>query len=132
MDRKLQIILNLQRSLSCLLLIPFQLTTEKHTYYLTADSPNILEEWIKVLQNVLRVQAANPLSLQPEGKPTVKGLLTKVGGLCVPERVPLIRNGGCQRIYVEYLCYLGVEKGINRMPKTKTIKRKNDKLDCYT
>ncbi|KAK2506595.1 hypothetical protein MC885_019497, partial [Smutsia gigantea] len=55
-----------------------QLTTEKHTYYLTADSPNILEEWIKVLQNVLRVQAANPLSLQPEGKPAVKGLLTKV------------------------------------------------------
>ncbi|PNI47952.1 PLEKHH2 isoform 5 [Pan troglodytes] len=55
-----------------------QLTTEKHTYYLTADSPNILEEWIKVLQNVLRVQAANPLSLQPEGKPTMKGLLTKV------------------------------------------------------
>ncbi|XP_055098801.1 pleckstrin homology domain-containing family H member 2 [Symphalangus syndactylus] len=55
-----------------------QLITEKHTYYLTADSPNILEEWIKVLQNVLRVQAANPLSLQPEGKPTVKGLLTKV------------------------------------------------------
>ncbi|XP_041487284.1 pleckstrin homology domain-containing family H member 2 [Microtus oregoni] len=55
-----------------------QLTTEKHTYYLTADSPNILEEWIKVLQNVLRVQAANPLCLQPEGKPTTKGLLTKV------------------------------------------------------
>ncbi|XP_036080155.1 pleckstrin homology domain-containing family H member 2 isoform X3 [Rousettus aegyptiacus] len=55
-----------------------QLTTEKHTYYLTADSPNILEEWIKVLQNVLRVQAANPLFLQPEGKPAVKGLLTKV------------------------------------------------------
>ncbi|XP_063117911.1 pleckstrin homology domain-containing family H member 2 isoform X10 [Rattus norvegicus] len=55
-----------------------QLTTEKHTYYLTADSPNILEEWIKVFQNVLRVQAANPLCLQPEGKPTVKGLLTKV------------------------------------------------------
>ncbi|XP_023566998.1 pleckstrin homology domain-containing family H member 2 isoform X3 [Octodon degus] len=55
-----------------------QLTTEKHTYYLTADSPNILEEWIKVLQNVLRVQAANPFFLQSEGKPTVKGLLTKV------------------------------------------------------
>ncbi|KAM9067939.1 pleckstrin homology domain-containing family H member 2 isoform X1 [Sarcophilus harrisii] len=55
-----------------------QLTTEKRTYYLTADSPNILEEWIKVLQNVLRVQAANPLFLQPDGKPTVKGLLTKV------------------------------------------------------
>ncbi|OWK10499.1 hypothetical protein Celaphus_00005656, partial [Cervus elaphus hippelaphus] len=44
----------------------------------SSNSPNILEEWIKVLQNVLRVQAANPLFLQPEGKPTVKGLLTKV------------------------------------------------------
>ncbi|XP_076798506.1 pleckstrin homology domain-containing family H member 2 isoform X3 [Arvicanthis niloticus] len=55
-----------------------QLTTEKHTYFLTADSPNILEEWIRVLQNVLQVQAANPVCLQPEGKPTVKGLLTKV------------------------------------------------------
>lgn len=120
MDKEMQISLNLQRSLSCLFLIPFQLTTEKHTYYLTADSPNILEEWIKVLQNVLRVQAANPLSLQPEGKPTVKGLLTKVGGLCVPGRVPLIGNSGYQRKYIEYLCYLGVEKGIlNRMPKIK-------------
>ncbi|XP_021508510.1 pleckstrin homology domain-containing family H member 2 [Meriones unguiculatus] len=55
-----------------------QLTTEKHTHFLTADSPNILEEWIKVLQNVLRVQAANPLCLQPEGKPAAKGLLNKV------------------------------------------------------
>lgn len=63
-----------------------QLTTEKHTYYLTADSPNILEEWIKVLQNVLRVQAANPLSLQPEGKPAVKGLLTKVGRFFAEQR----------------------------------------------
>uniref|UniRef100_A0A8D0DZT4 Pleckstrin homology domain-containing family H member 2 n=1 Tax=Salvator merianae TaxID=96440 RepID=A0A8D0DZT4_SALMN len=55
-----------------------QLTTEKRTYYLTADSPNILEEWIKVLQNVLKVQAANPLFIQPDVKPAMKGLLTKV------------------------------------------------------
>uniref|UniRef100_A0A8C2YA54 Pleckstrin homology domain-containing family H member 2 n=1 Tax=Coturnix japonica TaxID=93934 RepID=A0A8C2YA54_COTJA len=55
-----------------------QLTTEKRTYYLTADSPNILEEWIKVLQNVLKIQAASPLFIQPEIKPTMKGLLTKV------------------------------------------------------
>ncbi|XP_065487866.1 pleckstrin homology domain-containing family H member 2-like isoform X1 [Caloenas nicobarica] len=55
-----------------------QLTTEKRTYYLTADSPNILEEWIKVLQNVLKIQAASPLFVQPEIKPTMKGLLTKV------------------------------------------------------
>ncbi|OXB77954.1 UNVERIFIED_CONTAM: hypothetical protein H355_003177 [Colinus virginianus] len=55
-----------------------QLTTEKRIYYLTADSPNILEEWIKVLQNVLKIQAASPLFIQPEIKPTMKGLLTKV------------------------------------------------------
>uniref|UniRef100_A0A8D2L732 Pleckstrin homology, MyTH4 and FERM domain containing H2 n=1 Tax=Varanus komodoensis TaxID=61221 RepID=A0A8D2L732_VARKO len=55
-----------------------QLTTEKRTYYLTADSPNILEEWIKVLQNVLKVQAASSLFIQPDVKPAMKGLLTKV------------------------------------------------------
>lgn len=45
---------------------------------MTADSPNILEEWIKVLQNVLKVQAASPLFIQPDVKPAMKGLLTKV------------------------------------------------------
>ncbi|XP_078413290.1 pleckstrin homology domain-containing family H member 2 isoform X1 [Cetorhinus maximus] len=55
-----------------------QLITEKKTYYLTADSPNILEEWIRVLQNVLRIQAASPLFTQPDVKPSIKGLLTKV------------------------------------------------------
>uniref|UniRef100_UPI00398F201D pleckstrin homology domain-containing family H member 2 isoform X2 n=1 Tax=Pristiophorus japonicus TaxID=55135 RepID=UPI00398F201D len=54
------------------------LITEKKTYYLTADSPNILEEWIRVLQNVLRIQAASPLFTQPDVKPSIKGLLTKV------------------------------------------------------
>lgn len=62
-----------------------QLTTEKRMYYLTADSPNILEEWIKVLQNVLKIQAASPLFIQPEIKPTMKGLLTKVGTLFFPQ-----------------------------------------------
>ncbi|MEE6474113.1 hypothetical protein FKM82_010276 [Ascaphus truei] len=55
-----------------------QLITEKRTYYLTADSPNILDEWVRVLQNVLRVQTASALFMQPDVKPTVKGLLTKV------------------------------------------------------
>ncbi|XP_067421523.1 pleckstrin homology domain-containing family H member 2 [Emydura macquarii macquarii] len=55
-----------------------QLITEKRTYYLTADSPNILEEWIKVLQNVLKVQAASTLFIQPDVKPAMKGLVTKV------------------------------------------------------
>ncbi|XP_067895724.1 pleckstrin homology domain-containing family H member 1 isoform X2 [Heterodontus francisci] len=56
----------------------FQLVTEKRTYYLTADSPNILEEWIRVLQSILKVQLANPVITQIESKPFVRGWLTKV------------------------------------------------------
>ncbi|KAJ1103873.1 hypothetical protein NDU88_001294 [Pleurodeles waltl] len=56
----------------------FQLITDKKTYYLTADSPNILEEWIRALQSILRVQAAGPVAAQSSVKPTVKGWLTKV------------------------------------------------------
>ncbi|XP_077395618.1 pleckstrin homology domain-containing family H member 1 isoform X2 [Festucalex cinctus] len=57
----------------------FQLITEKKTFYLTADSPNILEEWIRVLQNILKVQASSPVSVEPtSAKPTVTGWLTKV------------------------------------------------------
>lgn len=57
----------------------FQLMTEKRTYFLTADSPNILEEWIHVLQSILRVQVTSPLGVpHSDAKPTVKGWLTKV------------------------------------------------------
>ncbi|KAF4017584.1 hypothetical protein G4228_008788 [Cervus hanglu yarkandensis] len=57
----------------------FQLISEKKTYYLTADSPSLLEEWIRVLQSLLKVQAIGPPA-PPQGgsKPTVKGWLTKV------------------------------------------------------
>lgn len=68
----------------------FQLVTEKKTFYLTADSPNILEEWIRVLQNILKVQASSPVSVEPtSAKPTVTGWLTKVP--------PKIFLGGIQR-----------------------------------
>lgn len=56
----------------------FQLITEKKTFYLTADSPNILEEWIRVLQNILKVQASSPVAMETTAKPTVRGWLTKV------------------------------------------------------
>ncbi|XP_066133344.1 pleckstrin homology domain-containing family H member 1 [Saccopteryx bilineata] len=57
----------------------FQLISEKKTYYLTADSPSLLEEWVRVLQSLLEVQATGPPA-RPQGgaKPTVKGWLTKV------------------------------------------------------
>ncbi|XP_075879299.1 pleckstrin homology domain-containing family H member 1 isoform X3 [Nelusetta ayraudi] len=56
----------------------FQLITEKKTFCLTADSPNILEEWIRVLQNILKVQASSPVPMETSAKPTVTGWLTKV------------------------------------------------------
>uniref|UniRef100_A0A3Q3KBI7 Pleckstrin homology, MyTH4 and FERM domain containing H1 n=1 Tax=Monopterus albus TaxID=43700 RepID=A0A3Q3KBI7_MONAL len=56
----------------------FQLITEKKTLYLTADSPNILEEWIRVLQNILKVQASSQVTMETTAKPTVTGWLTKV------------------------------------------------------
>ncbi|XP_008850379.1 pleckstrin homology domain-containing family H member 1 isoform X1 [Nannospalax galili] len=57
----------------------FQLISENKTYYLTADSPSLLEEWIRVLQSLLKVQVTGPPALHPGGtKPTVKGWLTKV------------------------------------------------------
>ncbi|XP_056281769.1 pleckstrin homology domain-containing family H member 1 [Pseudoliparis swirei] len=56
----------------------FQLITEKKTFYLTADSPNILEEWIRVLQNILKVQASSPVTVETAAKPTMRGWLTKV------------------------------------------------------
>ncbi|XP_012665335.1 pleckstrin homology domain-containing family H member 1 [Otolemur garnettii] len=57
----------------------FQLISEKKTYYLTADSPSLLEEWVRVLQSLLKVQTTGPPILPRGGtKPTVKGWLTKV------------------------------------------------------
>ncbi|XP_039523299.1 pleckstrin homology domain-containing family H member 1 isoform X1 [Pimephales promelas] len=56
----------------------FQLITEKKTFFLAADSPNILEDWIRVLQNVLKVQASGPVSMDKDFKATVRGWLTKV------------------------------------------------------
>lgn len=55
-----------------------QLITEKKTFYLTADSPNILEDWIRVLQNIIKVQASGPLTAASAAKPSVRGWLTKV------------------------------------------------------
>ncbi|XP_021103127.1 pleckstrin homology domain-containing family H member 1 isoform X2 [Heterocephalus glaber] len=57
----------------------FQLISEKKTYYLMADSPSLLEEWIRALQSLLKVQATGPPALSQGGtKPAVKGWLTKV------------------------------------------------------
>lgn len=55
-----------------------QIVTGKHVYFLKADSPNLLDEWLRVLQCVLRVKAASPLFTQPDIRPGMKGQLIKV------------------------------------------------------
>ncbi|KAB5581919.1 hypothetical protein PHYPO_G00181110 [Pangasianodon hypophthalmus] len=55
-----------------------QVVTGKHVYNLKADSPNLLEEWLMVLQCVQKVKAASPLFTQPSVRPTMKGHLTKM------------------------------------------------------
>lgn len=57
------------------------MVTGKRVYYLKADSPNLLEEWLAVLQSVLRVKAASPLYTQPDIRPNMKGQLIKVTSL---------------------------------------------------
>lgn len=59
-------------------LLSVQIVTGKHVCYLKADSPNLLEEWLRVLQSVLRVKAASPLFTQPDIRPVMKGTLIKV------------------------------------------------------
>lgn len=58
-----------------------QIVTGKRVYYLKADSPNLLDEWLRVLHSVLRVKAASPLFTQPDIRPSMKGLLIKVAHL---------------------------------------------------
>ncbi|XP_022255009.1 uncharacterized protein CG43867-like [Limulus polyphemus] len=56
----------------------FELCTDKRTYYMTAESATTMEDWIRVLQNVLRRHATRLLLSKEENKPTIEGWLTKV------------------------------------------------------
>ncbi|RXN24767.1 pleckstrin homology domain-containing family H member 2 isoform X1 [Labeo rohita] len=55
-----------------------QVVTGKSVCNLKADSPNLLEEWLRVLQSVLRIKSASPLFTHPDTRPVMKGHLTKV------------------------------------------------------
>ncbi|CAL4101039.1 unnamed protein product [Meganyctiphanes norvegica] len=56
----------------------FEVNTGKKTYYLTADNTALVEDWVKVLQNVLRRLATRLLLNSEDSKPTLQGWLTKV------------------------------------------------------
>lgn len=81
----------------------FQLISGNKTYYLTAESPSLLEEWIRVLQSLLKVQVTGPPALHQGGtKPTVKGWLTKVQGGASRGEVIGARHGSAQRWWVPF------------------------------
>ncbi|XP_052007697.1 pleckstrin homology domain-containing family H member 2-like [Xyrauchen texanus] len=54
-----------------------QVVTGKSVYNLKADSPNLLEEWLRVLQSVLKIKGS-PLFTNPDIRPVMKGHMTKV------------------------------------------------------
>ncbi|XP_071963475.1 pleckstrin homology domain-containing family H member 1-like isoform X2 [Antedon mediterranea] len=56
----------------------FELVTTKKIYYLTADSSSTLEEWIQVLQNVLRRYNTQPMFEQTGQEAAIKGWINKV------------------------------------------------------
>ncbi|XP_054721007.1 uncharacterized protein CG43867-like [Uloborus diversus] len=56
----------------------FEVATSKRTYYLTADSNSTMEEWIKVLQNVIRRNTTHLAVSKDDNKPSIQGWVTKV------------------------------------------------------
>ncbi|XP_076065828.1 uncharacterized protein CG43867 isoform X3 [Oratosquilla oratoria] len=56
----------------------FEVNTGKKIYYLTADNTALVEDWVRVLQNVLRRNATRLLLSREDNKPTLQGWLNKV------------------------------------------------------
>ena len=50
----------------------FEITTSSKTYYLTADSQPLMEEWVRVLQNVVQRNALKLLLSREDHKPTLQ------------------------------------------------------------
>ena len=55
-----------------------EIDTGSKNYYLTADSQPLMEEWVRVLQNVVQRNALKLLLSREDQKPTLQGWLTKV------------------------------------------------------
>ncbi|CAG7817751.1 unnamed protein product, partial [Allacma fusca] len=56
----------------------FEIATGKKTYYLTADSIATVDEWVRILQNVVRRNATKLVLSMEDNKPTLQGWLVKV------------------------------------------------------
>eukprot|EP00095_Tigriopus_kingsejongensis_P006145 maker-scaffold730_size105374-snap-gene-0.17 protein:Tk06145 transcript:maker-scaffold730_size105374-snap-gene-0.17-mRNA-1 annotation:"AGAP001935-PA" len=56
----------------------FEIATSSKTFYMTADSHSLVEEWVRVLQNVIQRNALKLLLSRHDQKPTLQGWLVKV------------------------------------------------------
>ena len=56
----------------------FEIDTGSKVYYLTADSNAVMDDWVRVLQNVQKRNAAKLLLSKDDHKPTIQGWITKV------------------------------------------------------
>jgi len=56
----------------------FEIGTAKKTHYLTADSSAAVDEWVRVLQAVVRRNTTRLLLGRDDHKPTLQGWIMKV------------------------------------------------------
>ncbi|XP_068729703.1 pleckstrin homology domain-containing family H member 1-like isoform X1 [Montipora capricornis] len=77
--------------------LTFEVTTPKRTFYLTGDTKEVVDDWLRVLHNVMRKFSSTPLFAQKTEKEVMKGWLTKV------------KHGSSKKCWTvlrgQYLCY---------------------------
>ncbi|CAH3122183.1 unnamed protein product [Porites lobata] len=90
--------------------LTFEVATPKRTFYLTGETKEVVDEWLRVLHNVMRKFSSTPL-LQASEKEIMKGWLTKV------------KHGTSKKCWTvlrgQYLCYYKSEDDV--MPFSMTL-----------
>ncbi|XP_022810522.1 pleckstrin homology domain-containing family H member 2-like isoform X3 [Stylophora pistillata] len=77
--------------------LTIEVATPKRTFYLTGETTEVVDSWLRVLHNVMRKFSSTPLFAQVKDKEIVKGWLTKV------------KHGSSKKCWSvlrgQYLCY---------------------------
>ncbi|KAK2561061.1 Pleckstrin homology domain-containing family H member 2 [Acropora cervicornis] len=78
-----------------------EVATPKRTFYLTGDTEEVVDDWLRVLHNVMRKFSGTPLFAQVTEKEVMKGWLTKA------------KHGSAKKCWTvlrgQYLCYFKSE-----------------------
>ncbi|XP_044163612.1 pleckstrin homology domain-containing family H member 1-like isoform X1 [Acropora millepora] len=81
--------------------LTFEVATPKRTFYLTGDTEEVVDDWLRVLHNVMRKFSGTPLFAQVTEKEVMKGWLTKA------------KHGSAKKCWTvlrgQYLCYFKSE-----------------------